>query len=109
MVLFNRRTHDHINSRVNAMTFDETVLDYANKAQSKILEFTDVIQEQLATGHESPTELDHAIELLDFHESLLCDTNPWSEVDTLYWIEYFIVKYNIFYIIKVALKFHQNM
>lgn len=78
------------------MTFDEIKYDYSNKAQTKIAELTDVIQVQLAQGNEAEDALTSSIELLNFQESLLCSLNPWSESDTLYWIEYFKTKYALF-------------
>jgi hypothetical protein len=78
------------------MTYTEIKLDYANKAQSKIAELTTAIQKQIALGNEAQNELDSACELLNFHESLFCSTNRWSEKDTIYWIEHFKIKYALF-------------
>lgn len=77
------------------MTFEQTKLDYANKAQSKFVEIVSVIEQQIAQGVDAIDELEKAVELLDFQESLLSSTNPWSEEDTIKWIEYFKDKYNL--------------
>src|SRR5690606_29224689 len=80
---------------INEMTFEETKLDYANKAQSKFVEIVSIIEQQIAQGVQAIEELEQATELLDFQESLLNPVNPWSEADTLKWIEYFKNKYDL--------------
>jgi hypothetical protein len=77
------------------MALQDDINIFINKAQTKIGLYTDEIEPLLRKGIQSNFEVEMAVELIEFLESLQHVNCPWTDEEKIYWMAFMEVRHNL--------------